>query len=277
MPRSVDFEWLLETADNDETKTLLAKIAKWREKTLRENTFIADNEPFRLDLDGRSLWFRPSSAFSAVEVYLEIFKEDNHCSLSDFQGRNVATIIDIGANQGFYALKMAQRNPNCRIMAFEPNPYEYAILRKNIETNNLKNVISANMAVAPSTGTLQLSIIPQIGAIGGSDLKRSERPWIRDEFVEYVDATAVSIDDLFRVYEVKKADILKVDVEGLEFEILESCHVLDRVERMVVEYHSVETKSSIISLMKRNRFEFALEEPGGREFYGDLYFRKIGC
>jgi FkbM family methyltransferase len=276
MPKSVDFEWLFERADNEETKVFLRKIAEWREKTLRENVFIADTKPFQINLDGRSLWFRPSSAFSAIEVYLEVFKDDNHCSLQDFQGYNTCTIVDIGANQGFYALKMAERNPDCRIVAFEPNPYEFAILRKNIESNNVKNVTTVNMAVAPLTGTIRLSVIPQIGAIGGSDLKRSERPWIRDEFVEYVDAAAVSVHDLFETYDIEKADVLKVDVEGLEFEILESCDVLDKVERMVVEYHSAATRSSIIDLMKRNRFEFALEEPGGRDFYGDLYFRKTG-
>ncbi len=62
------------------------------------------------------------------------------------------TVIDLGANIGFFALLYARQvGSTGKVYAFEPGPSSFALLQKNIAINNYKNVICINKAVADVT------------------------------------------------------------------------------------------------------------------------------
>jgi len=51
-------------------------------------------------------------------------------------------VLDIGANIGYYTLLAARLvGDEGKVFAFEPDPYNYSLLRKNIEANRYNNVI----------------------------------------------------------------------------------------------------------------------------------------
>ena len=60
---------------------------------------------------------------------------------SDWVGRlDECVFIDIGSNQGLYAL-IAAKNPNIKkIYAFEPQPEIFSVLEKNIKRNNANQI-----------------------------------------------------------------------------------------------------------------------------------------
>ena len=78
MAKHIDFEWLKTQANNEASKQWIAKIAEWRKFTLENNKFIDCDDLFSLSLGNYQFWFKKSSAFSSIEVYYEIFKENNH-------------------------------------------------------------------------------------------------------------------------------------------------------------------------------------------------------
>jgi FkbM family methyltransferase len=70
------------------------------------------------------------------------------------------TAVDVGANIGYYTLIMSRLvGPQGRVVAFEPEPANIALLRKNLELNGIRNVTVLEQAVADkcSRGHLYLS------------------------------------------------------------------------------------------------------------------------
>jgi len=65
-------------------------------------------------------------------------------------------VIDIGAHIGEYALPAAKNSG--KVVAVEPNPDTFTILKKNIELNKISNVIPINQAIFDSVGFQELKI-----------------------------------------------------------------------------------------------------------------------
>ena len=270
----INWDQLKNLADDKESLELLDKISTWHVYTITHNKFIEDNTPFTLHLGGMTFNFIASSAFSTIETYIEIFLKNNHFLCTDFIPQNNQFILDIGANQGYYSLKTKSRAPNCNIIAFEPNPLMYDALLKNINSNNVKMFESENVAIADKDGFIDLEIVPQIGAIGGKSVRIPERKWMKDEFIHNITAKALALDTVFTKYKINKVDILKLDVEGMEFEILSNCHNLDKVERLVIEYHSEKIKEQLIKLLESQKFSLSYVDYEQGDYYGDIYFTK---
>ena len=270
----INWDQLKNLADDKESLELLDKISDWHIYTITHNKFIEDNTPFILHLGGMTFNFIASSAFSTIETYIEIFIKNNHFLCPDFIPQNNQFILDIGANQGYYSLKTKNHAPNCKIIAFEPNPLMYEALLKNIISNNVQMLESENVAIADKDGFINLEIVPQIGAIGGKSVRIPERKWMKDEFIHNITVKALGLDTVFTKYNINKVDILKLDVEGMEFEILSNCHNLDKVERLVIEYHSEKIKDQLIKLLESQDFSISYVDYEPGDYYGDIYFIK---
>ncbi len=116
------------------------------------------------------------------------------------------TVIDVGANTGYYALiASAMVGEAGRVYAFEPEPESYKKLLKNIELNNFSNIIPVDKALTDRTGTIKLflSKMSPIHSI-------AEPPECRGEI--YVQT--VSLDEFLA--EDPRVDIIKMDIEGSE-------------------------------------------------------------
>lgn len=276
MAKDLHETWLYGQTQGEDGRQWITKILEWRHFVLENNRFIKDKELFSVALGNYLIWFKKCSAFSSIEVYQEIFKENNHCLLSDFSGKHENLIIDIGANEGFYTLKMKENNPNCKIICIEPNPYLFEILNKNIASNHLKNTILVNKAIDLNNGLTDFEIIEEIGAIGGKSLSFVERPWLKDEFIRKIVVETITLSDLCREHFIPKIGILKIDVEGMEIDVLKSGEqMLHRARKIVIERHSRKLRDDIIAFLTTYDFELVYEEdPDFRRYYGDLYFIK---
>lgn len=70
------------------------------------------------------------------------------------------TVLDVGANIGYYTLIFARLvGPRGRVYAFEPDPVNFALLRHNVALNGYRNVVLVNKAVSDKVakGSLYLS------------------------------------------------------------------------------------------------------------------------
>jgi FkbM family methyltransferase len=268
----LDEEWLYSTADDESSKLLLGRIIQWREQILKTNEFLVNDEEFVLNLLGMKFIFNASSAFSSIEVFEEIFRNDSHFKLPGFMEPPPEVVLDIGANQGFYSMKVRALFPECRIIAIEPNPREHALLQKNIALNRIDTVMTENIAVAGRHGAIEMEIIPQIGSIGGKRIKIPNRPWVKDEFIQRIRVPSISLDELLARYSISRVNVAKIDVEGFEMDILENAQRIQLIDRFVIEYHSETIRNDLINLMKRCRFELVHEDSMTGHYYGDLYF-----
>jgi len=270
----LDLDWLKEQATDEASRRRLVQIKQWRDFVLENNAFTGTQNLFPVSLGNYQVWFRECGAFSSIEVYQEIFKNNDHFAVPGFSGRQAKLVVDIGANEGFYTLKIKENNPHCRVIAVEPNPYVFEILKKNVDSNRLEGVTIVNKAISSGDGAMRMEIIKEIGAIGARDLGIANRPWLKNEFVEKVTVPAVTLGTFCREYDIKAIDILKIDVEGMEAEILESASkLLTNVHRIVLERHSRELREAVVALLQNNHFSLVYEEdPFMEKYYGDLYF-----
>lgn len=122
------------------------------------------------------------------------------------------TVIDIGANIGYYSLLFARAvGPTGRVIAIEPDATNFDLLRKNIALNGYQNVTLINAAVWSSTTTLKLYL--------SEENRGDHRAYESADPRLSVDTPALGLDEYFGSNPPPIA-FIKMDVQGAE------CHAL---------------------------------------------------
>jgi FkbM family methyltransferase len=131
--------------------------------------------------------------------------------------RDARLIYEIGTNAGLYLyFAAAERHPKTRIFCFEPNPLLSALLKQNVERNGLDRIeiIEAAVSRDDGIGSLFLTNTDLMSSLSQDFLIRSGRPVRADKSVRIV-----SVDN-FAVDHDAEPDLIKIDVEGLEADVL---------------------------------------------------------
>ncbi|AUD03011.1 FkbM family methyltransferase [Spirosoma pollinicola] len=117
-------------------------------------------------------------------------------------------MLDIGANMGFYSIRVGQKAKKGKVIAFEPDPGNFDTLQKNLVLNNLTNVMPYNAALSDKKETLRLYKHPfNVG---------DYRLYNDGDFKEYVDVPTLRLDDTVK----ERVDLIKIDVQGFEYFVL---------------------------------------------------------
>lgn len=127
-------------------------------------------------------------------------------------------IVDIGACYGEYALVMANKAKRGLVIAIEPNPYHFAMLKKGVEANNLTNIILINKAVSDIENKKQTLFIGRKHLEGSSLFEDKVKD--EDTFYGNIQVDVTTLDEILSSMNIDKIDILKMDAEGAELKIL---------------------------------------------------------
>lgn len=123
------------------------------------------------------------------------------------------TILDIGANIGWFSLTLSKIKPDINIFAFEPIPKTFGYLKKNILLNKTENVKALNFGLSDKNGELTFYYYPETS--GNASLKNVSRHRKPQKIV----CKVKKLDDFIKENNVK-IDFIKCDVEGAEFFVL---------------------------------------------------------
>jgi FkbM family methyltransferase len=142
------------------------------------------------------------------------------------------TIVDVGANCGMTSIFYARRYPDATIVAVEPEISNYTALTKN--TRSYPNVIPIHAALWNEDG--QVEVFP--GDLGFASCPGSMN-WGKWAFHvrKGTGCRALTMATLMREVGIESIDILKVDVEGAEWEIFSGCDWIDKVKLLAIELH----------------------------------------
>lgn len=134
-------------------------------------------------------------------------------------------IVDLGSNLGATILFFATRHPGAEIVGVEASPSLFRLLRANV--GDLPNVTLVHAAVSASSEPVQFFE-------GYASWQGSTRPsdWVDAEHAVWVDP--VHLDELLG----PGADVLKIDIEGAEFEVLPDAQRLNQVKAVLGEIHA---------------------------------------
>ena len=157
--------------------------------------------------------------------------------LYNFKG---GTVIDAGAHVGLFSLVVS--NFADKVISIEAHPINYKLLEINIIKNNIKNVIPLNRALVGVKRSVR--ICEGVHSGGHSILGSGEGHIVKP----------ITLEEIVKEY--GKVDLLKIDVEGAEFEIFENSgiEVLRKIDKIVGEIH--------LSLGDFKRLKEILEEAG---------------
>ncbi|OGI07279.1 MAG: hypothetical protein A2Y40_05430 [Candidatus Margulisbacteria bacterium GWF2_35_9] len=122
------------------------------------------------------------------------------------------TVLDIGANIGYYTVQMADKvGSKGKVLAFEPNPVVLEQLQLNINLNNFDNVIVEKLALSSKNGFDEFCT-PEEGKESHGSLKEN----ITFELKKKFSVKTEKLDDVLDRLGISKVDFIKIDVEGAE-------------------------------------------------------------
>ena len=169
---------------------------------------------------------------SDIRVFKQIFVDNEYDSLN--LPKVVDTIVDLGANIGLSALFFMKKYPDARIIAVEPDAVNFEIMKRNLEDYS-SHVTLLNAAIWPSDGEVSLVEHDESNEGLGAWGYRTET---LTEGAEG-SVSAISIPTLMKQSSINYIDILKVDIEGAEYELFEKGYEswLDKVGLIIIETH----------------------------------------
>jgi len=163
-------------------------------------------------------------------------------------------ILDCGANIGLSVIYLKFLYPESKIVAFEPDPEIFSVLRENIEKYSFSEVELIQKALWNKEENVQFC---GEGADAGLLL---------DVDGERKVTNTVSTISL-NAYLNEPVAFLKLDIEGAETTVIKDIQgKLNNVERIFVEYHSFvgqkQTLNEIIEILTNANFRLHISSPG---------------
>jgi FkbM family methyltransferase len=207
----------------------------------RRITFNAAGQAFQADVGEDTLWV------AVKDVLLLSEYERAGIRLAEMSG----TVVDAGAHLGLFAL-LASAHAE-KVFAFEAHPENFAALTANIARNGRGNIVPRQCAVWSAPGRVQLVEGPHSGA--GSILAGDGRAF---------DVEAETLDSI--VAETGPVDLLKIDIEGAEFDVLDHASeaTLRQISTIVGELHlegRLERLSPTVARLRDAGFSVVVRRP----------------
>lgn len=130
--------------------------------------------------------------------------------------------FDIGANIGQYSLYPAKKfGSSIQIYAFEPQSNNYYTLNKNIFLNDLKDLITAYcVAISGKNGFDKLYVPKFIPGGNRSQFGKESLGVIQTPISHTQGMFGVTLDDLCGKWGFPYPNYIKIDVDGIEIQIL---------------------------------------------------------
>jgi FkbM family methyltransferase len=174
---------------------------------------------------GRPFYFDPATDIGLQLLVTGQFEQDAIAQCARFI-RTDGIVIDIGANIGVHTVHFADLARSGMVICFEPAPSTFEYLLRNVQ--HLSNVIPFNVALSDLSGLQQFFVAADNAYSGLKDTKR--KPILRQEII----ACFKGDDILSAMLEHKRVDLIKIDVEGMETQVLSGMRGLIVTHRPVI-------------------------------------------
>jgi len=142
--------------------------------------------------------------------------------LNNFIHRS-SIIYDIGANIGFHSLGLAEQSKH--LYAFEPNNKNYKLLKLN--TGHINNISTYNVGCSDKNGTAFIQDFEPGDNFNNGELMLADSGQPCD---------IVKLDDFAKENNIPDPQVIKIDVEGHEYEVLLGMDTMIRNNLPVIFY-----------------------------------------
>ncbi len=210
------------------------------------NCEVSENVCFQMFLandDGVSLRFFWNGFYEklAIKVWINLSQRSK-------------VILDVGAHTGAYTLASLKSNPNATVVSFEPYFMNFSRLNLNLRGNGFDTHNAFMLAVSSENSEVNFDIPQSYDYLfSGGKINNSAN--------QGLSVSAVRIDDFFSNSNIEKVDLIKLDVEGHEFNCMEGARSLIKNSRPIILFECTShDEKNIISNIFNNYTLYVVDE-----------------
>jgi len=177
------------------------------------------------------------------------------------------TVIDIGANFGWYSIHFSQLvGPSGKVFSFEPIPDSYEELNSNMQLNSCQNMKTFNTALGNRDDLVSFGIPEIDGGLGASSqfLKCNKQ----------IQATMCRLDNVIEEKNITNVDFIKVDIEGGELDMLYGAEKLLEQFRPNIMIEIVDVHCHRFGYSPNDVYQFLLSKGYSGLFIGNEYTKE---
>lgn len=171
---------------------------------------------------------------------------------------------DVGANVGTFTIYAGKKN--LEVIAIEPSYLNLELLTRNVISNNLSQLVTIiPLGVGRSTSLENLYLSNKQLTWGGAHNSMGSNIGFDGEPLQdpiSLKSLSFTIDDLVEILGINAPTHLKIDIDGLEAEVLQgSTKSLKYIKSILIEVDSdyLKQKEEIIRILLNNNFKLSEE------------------
>ena len=242
-----------------------------------KKTFLSDKTPIYCLV--------PSEAFILDDHIKGYLEHGIHVKENDI-------VVDIGANIGVLGVRLSKSLKSISIHCFEPIPDIFNVLKKNSHYSKNKNFKVYQKGIGKKIENKVFTYFPNspalstakpemwkenpksfTDAVRGSIKNAPKKFWwaklIPSFFIPFIarrllknsqeiNCEITTLSNFIQEEKIEKIDLLKIDCEGLEWNVLMGIEEIDwdKIKSIVMEVHNIEDRlKNTISLLKKHGFK----------------------
>lgn len=177
---------------------------------------------------------------SDIGIYEQVFFDREYEFLVTHPPK---VILDAGANIGLAAIYFANKYPEAKIIAIEPEESNFELLKENVSP--YANITPIQAALWNRNEDISL-IDPGLDKCGfmtqledtGEESRSSDILIQESRISECHQISGMTIDGIMKDFNLSSIDILKIDIEGAEKEVFENTEAwIESVNAIIIELH----------------------------------------
>ena len=230
-------------------------IVSFLYKTIK---FLRLGNPVSLKINVPKYGYKVLCPIKKEEIVNMTIREDE--IIEYFTPKRGDIVVDIGAHIGLYTIISSKRvGIDGKVIAIEADPGNFEMLNHNIKLNRLANVIPLNYAAFSKETKVKLYVPDEESGytIYHTLMERTGK--------KFVEVDAITLDYLLLQLNgiregVVEVNWIKIDVEGVEFEVLKGAtNVLSKSKdiALLIEVHGIDNYRPLIEFL--NSYNFIIE------------------
>ena len=240
--------WLLEVLTS--CSKIRKRFVNWRSFILDCFGLLRKKEIIYKTRSRISILTRPGTL--DVGIIDEVFIKNIYGSYERFFNKD-DIILDVGAHIGTFSLYISQYIKDGVIYALEPDKDNFNQLKRNIQLNKSLTIKACNIALGSRSGKRRLHLSPENNAAHSFHFgKKNPSKMVRTK----------TLADFVNEKSISRLKLMKLDCEGSEYEILESCsrQLLQTINMIIMEIHEMDEKHCYQSMeffLRQNGFQLS--------------------
>lgn len=188
---------------------------------LKKRTFF---DKFKVKTrDGITFWLFNNAFYWETEMFWAGFENFDYeitsrriwCALAV----ESKVVLDIGSNSGWFSVMAKAYNSKAIVFAFEPQPNVFRVLEKNNRINKF-DIFCNNIALSDKKGKSSFyNTGSNTFTTENTNHGSLNKEWRKDN-QHSIQVNVDRLDNFIADHDITRVDLIKIDVETLEFEVL---------------------------------------------------------